>query len=57
MCAACVARAEMLPDRRDSSLAMWGVFSVAGLFLAWMLFYYFGMSLARVPSTFFGGNP
>jgi hypothetical protein len=57
MCAPCVARAEMPPERREASMAMWSIFSVTGLFLAWMVFYYFGMTLARVPSTFFGSAP
>jgi hypothetical protein len=57
MCAPCVARAEMPPERREASMAMWSILSVTGLFLAWMVFYYFGMTLARVPSTFFGSTP
>lgn len=47
----------MPPERREASMAMWSILSVTGLFLAWMVFYYFGMTLARVPSTFFGSTP
>ncbi len=47
----------MPPERREASMAMWSILSVTGLFLAWMVFYYFGMTLARVPSTFFGSAP
>lgn len=57
LCAACVARTQALPEQRETSVVKWSIFSIAGLFFAWMVFYYFGMTLARVPSAFFGGTP
>jgi hypothetical protein len=57
LCAACIARSETAPARRESSLAIWSMLAVAGLFFAWLVFYYFGMGLARVPAVFFGGTP
>ncbi len=57
LCAACVTREEAPPEQSGPTIVSWSLFSVAGLFLAWMVFYYFGMTLARVPSAFFGGTP
>jgi len=31
------------------------VAAVGGLLLAWLVFYYLGAMLARIPSDFFGG--
>jgi hypothetical protein len=33
----------------------WIVAAVGGLLLAWAVFYYLGVMLARIPSDFFGG--
>jgi len=52
MCAACVDRGgEESGDR--SRTAVWGVLGACGFLLAWVVFYYLGMALARVPSDFF----
>jgi hypothetical protein len=57
MCAACVAR---LADRAGvearRSLSVASIASaLGGLLLAWLVFYYLGLFLARIPSDFFGG--
>jgi hypothetical protein len=57
MCAHCVARFEAAPERRGSSTAVWGMLSLIGFLVDWLIFYYFGMGLARIPSSFFGGAP
>jgi hypothetical protein len=57
MCAHCVAQFDAVPERRGSSTAVWALLSLAGFFGTWLIFYYFGMGLARVPSSFFGGTP
>jgi hypothetical protein len=55
MCANCVARLKAPQAGRRSSGALWSIFSVGGVLLAWLIFYYLGMGLARIPSTFHGG--
>lgn len=61
-CANCVARlhAPQSTKRSGSRLfksAMGSIFSIGGILLAWLIFYYLGMGLARIPSTFHGGFP
>lgn len=34
--------------------ARWTVTAVAGLLIAWLVFYYLGLTLARIPSKFHG---
>jgi len=34
--------------------ARWVVTAVAGLLIAWLVFYYLGLTLARIPSKFHG---
>jgi hypothetical protein len=56
ICAGCVARLASVggaPAR--SAPAVWWALALGGLLLAWLVFYYFGMSLARIPSSFHGG--
>ncbi len=55
LCSFCVTRAEAPTGKRESSSLAWALLSMIGLFFAWMVFYYFGMTLAGVPSLFFGG--
>jgi len=54
MCAGCVAGAtsSSADDRRSSGL-LWTTFAAAGILLAWLIFYYLGALLARIPSDFF----
>ena len=52
ICASCVERAgESSAD--GSRTALWLTFGACGFLLAWVVFYYLGMALARVPSDFF----
>jgi hypothetical protein len=55
MCANCVARLQAPQARRSSSGVLWSMFSVVGVLMAWLIFYYLGMGLARIPATFHGG--
>jgi hypothetical protein len=55
ICANCVARLHAPLAKERSSTAIWTIFSLGGLLLAWLIFYYLGMGLARIPSTFHGG--
>ena len=57
MCAHCIAQVQAAPRRRGSSVTVWGILCVTGFLATWLIFYYFGMGLARVPSSFFGGAP
>jgi len=53
ICVSCVAtpaRAEKPASR--SAKARWIVFALAGLLIAWFVFYYLGLTLARIPSEF-----
>jgi hypothetical protein len=55
MCAHCVARQSAALTRQRSAGARWFALSLAGLLFAWVVFYYLGMALARMPSEFHGG--
>jgi hypothetical protein len=55
ICAHCVARLRAPQARRSSSGVVWSMFSVMSVLMAWLIFYYLGMGLARIPSTFHGG--
>lgn len=57
MCANCVARLSAVPAASRSRVAIWFPLSLGGLLMAWLVFYYLGMGLARIPSTFHGGPP
>lgn len=53
ICAECVARS-IAPRRtgsRTRALA-WSALAVAGLFIAWLVFYYLGQGLAQIPTNF-----
>jgi hypothetical protein len=56
ICASCVAQASRagLPTGRLRNLA-WTGLAFGGFLLAWLIFYYVGVILARIPSDFFGG--
>jgi len=56
MCTVCVARLESTA-RQGSPDAVWIAFAALGILFAWWLFYYLGMNLARIPSTFHNGMP
>jgi hypothetical protein len=55
MCSHCVARFAAPSARKSSVGMMWILLCVGGLLFSWMLFYYLGMALARIPSSFHGG--
>ena len=55
MCSHCVAKASQPAARKRSAGLMWVVLCAGGFLFAWMLFYYLGMGLARIPSAFHGG--
>jgi late competence protein required for DNA uptake (superfamily II DNA/RNA helicase) len=57
VCAHCVAQSKVDPASRRSSLAAWGALSLTGFLFAWLVFYYLGMGLARIPASFHGGAP
>jgi hypothetical protein len=54
ICAACFANFAPQPAPRARIRAtLWSFFAVGGFFLVWLIFYYLGVILARVPSEFF----
>jgi hypothetical protein len=53
MCAPCVAVLSRPVSADRSSWMSWVALALAGFVLAWVMFYYGGMGLARIPSTFF----
>jgi hypothetical protein len=52
ICAVCAAGETAEPVRK-SSMAGWIAGACAGFLLAWLMFYYLGVMLARIPSDFF----
>lgn len=53
ICAVCAVAPAAEPAAR-SSTPQWAVAGAAGFLLAWLIFYYLGVALARIPSDFFG---
>ena len=52
-CAECAARAAAKQAAPERSRAFaWAGFALGGLLAAWLVFYYLGMALARIPSDF-----
>jgi hypothetical protein len=53
ICAECVART-LSPRRAGerSRAIVWAVLALAGVFVAWLVFYYLGQGLAQIPSDF-----
>jgi hypothetical protein len=57
ICVACVnALARDAQEKARAAKARWGVMALAGIVLAWVVFYYLGLTLARIPSEFHGGS-
>jgi hypothetical protein len=53
ICVACVnAVTRDAHDRGRSARARWAVTALAGILIAWFVFYYLGLTLARIPSEF-----
>ena len=56
VCATCVVQGSVVTRRVERpAAALWITLALAGVLLAWLVFYYAGLSLARIPSTFHGG--
>lgn len=53
ICAECIAAAAAPADSHRARIAFWSAGAAGGFLLAWALFYYAGVMLARVPSDFF----
>src|SRR5438477_157804 len=52
MCAHCVAQSGTDTVAGRFSITGWTAMSAAGLLVGWLVFYYVGMALARIPSAF-----
>jgi hypothetical protein len=53
MCASCVAAFAAVPVAPRSNVMAWAAFAVGGILLAWLIFYYLGAMLTRIPADFF----
>jgi hypothetical protein len=53
ICSDCMARKTAAGASGRFSTVRWSVFAAGGFLLAWVIFYYLGVMLARVPSDFF----
>jgi hypothetical protein len=53
ICVACVAIITRSEGKAGRSRTLrWTVAAIAGVFVAWLVFYYLGLMLARIPSKF-----
>jgi hypothetical protein len=53
ICVTCVAALAHGEEQRGSAIkARWTVFALGGVVLAWLVFYYLGLTLSRIPSQF-----
>ena len=53
ICVSCVTALSHSQDKiAHAARAKWGVMALAGILLAWLVFYYLGQTLARIPSKF-----
>jgi len=57
ICADCVGRQLSAAAAGRFHAARWSLLACAGFLLAWLIFYYAGTMLARVPSDFFEQQP
>ncbi len=53
ICAEC-GTAKTAEPAHGASMAGWMVTGAGGFLLAWLIFYYLGLILARIPADFFG---
>jgi hypothetical protein len=53
ICSDCVANKTAASTAGRFPTLRWSVFAAGGFLLAWVIFYYLGVALARVPSAFF----
>jgi hypothetical protein len=55
ICVGCVAALSRAGDKTArTARARWTVLALAGVLIAWLVFYYLGLTLARIPSEFHG---
>ena len=53
ICVACVATLTRKEEQSvRSKIARWTATAIAGVFVAWLVFYYLGLMLARIPNQF-----
>jgi hypothetical protein len=53
MCATCVSALALPAAVRKSPGFGWAILGLGGVVIAWLIFYYLGALLARVPADFF----
>jgi hypothetical protein len=54
ICVACVTTLARSEEKMDRAIrARWTLTALAGILIAWLVFYYLGLTLARIPSEFF----
>ena len=56
ICVSCVTIREAAPSRARLK-TVWTLTAAAGLLIAWLVFYYLGQSLTRIPSEFHATTP
>lgn len=55
MCVQCVAALARVGEKdREGIRPKWAVMAAGGVLIAWLVFYYLGQTLARIPSEFHG---
>jgi hypothetical protein len=54
ICTDCVATKGAAADAGRFPMVRWSALAAGGFLLAWLIFYYLGVMLARIPSDFFG---
>jgi hypothetical protein len=53
ICVSCVnALASDAKEKARAARARWGLTALVGILIAWLVFYYMGLALARIPSKF-----
>jgi late competence protein required for DNA uptake (superfamily II DNA/RNA helicase) len=53
VCSDCVAAKKADVSAASFSYVRWTALAAGGFLLAWLIFYYLGVTLARIPSDFF----
>ncbi len=53
VCSDCVAAKQADVSTASFSYVRWTALAAGGFLLAWLIFYYLGVTLARIPSDFF----
>lgn len=55
MCAACLSLRAQAGIPVGYRPVVWALLALAGFVLAWLVFFYLGLALTRVPADFHGG--